>query len=120
MASPSSTPLVRKLGLKAGHRLGLAAAPQDFLATLGPLPTGVTFVDGLNADAGPLDVIVFFAASQADARERFAELARRLTPAGGLWLAWPKKASGVASDMSDNVVQQIGLAAGLVDNKVCA
>jgi hypothetical protein len=63
---------------------------------------------------------MLFADSRADLQKSFAKLARRLSPAGGLWVGWPKKASGVATDLTEDIVRGIGLKAGLVDNKVCA
>lgn len=119
MAGYSGTPLVQKLGVKEGARVALVAAPAGFRRTLGRLPADAA----LAADAGdgdPFDVIVFFAQSAAELRKEFAELSQRLMPAGGLWVAWPKKASGVATDLTESLVRDVGLAAGLVDNKVCA
>ena len=117
MAGYSGTPLPKKLGIKENTRLALVNAPPDFLTTLGALPASVTVVKQLRAQ---LDVIVWFTKSESDLLKRFAELAAKLAPAGGLWIAWPKKASGVPTDLNENVIRQIGLAAGLVDNKVCA
>ena len=117
MAGYSGTPLPKKLGIKENHRLALINAPVGFAATLGPLPAGVTLVKQTRA---PLDVIVFFTKNSNELWQRFGELAAKLSPAGGLWIAWPKKTSGVATDLTDNVVRQTGLEMGLVDNKVCA
>jgi hypothetical protein len=116
MAGYSGTPLVQKLGIKPNHRVALVAAPSDF--ALGALPAGAALQTNLRGD--PLDVILFFATSRSRLVKQFAGLAARLAPAGGLWVAWPKKASGVATDLSENVIRAIGLEAGLVDNKVCA
>jgi hypothetical protein len=116
MAGYSGTPLVQKLGIKPHHRVALVAAPPDF--ALGALPAGAALQTNLRG--GAFDVILFFAASRSQLVKQFAALAARLTSAGGLWIAWPKKASGVATDLSDDVVRAIGLEAGLVDNKVCA
>lgn len=115
MAGYSGTPLPKKLGIAPGARLRLVAAPDGFAAALGPLPVGVQF-----APRGLADVVVFFTDRRADLGRRFAGLARGLDRAGGLWVAWPKKASGMATDLDGNIVREIGLAAGLVDNKVCA
>ena len=115
MAGYSGTPLPKKLGISAGARLRFVAAPDEFATALGPLPVGVRF-----AARGPADVVVFFTERRAELDRRFSRLARGLDPAGGLWVAWPKKASGVPTDLDENVVREIGLAAGLVDNKVCA
>ena len=113
MAGYSGTPLAKKLGIKAGHRLGLIAAPTGFADALGPLPGDVTV---RRQARGRFDVIVVFARREADLRSRFG----RLVADGGLWVGWPKKAAKVETDLSFDVVQGIGLAAGLVDNKVCA
>ena len=116
-AGYSGTPLVRKLGIKPDARLGLVGAPDGFDRTLGELPHGVTVRRRVR---GPLDVIVAFFVRRAELERRLPALRGALDPAGGLWLAWPKRASGVETDLSDNVVRELGLAAGLVDNKVCA
>lgn len=117
MAGYSGTPLPKKLGIKENHRIAFINAPDDFATTLGELPARAEIVKQLRA---PLDVIVFFTERESELLKRFSELAGKLSPAGGLWIAWPKKASGVATDLSDGIVRQIGLEAGLVDNKVCA
>jgi hypothetical protein len=113
----SGTPLPRKLGIKPGARLGLIGAPDGFDRTLGQLPGDVSVRRQLR---GPLDVIVAFTRERRHLEKRLADLQRALDPAGGLWIAWPKRASGVATDVTENVVRELGLAAGLVDNKVCA
>ncbi|HYZ87663.1 MAG TPA: DUF3052 domain-containing protein [Myxococcales bacterium] len=115
MAGYSGTPLPRKLGIKEGARLRFLAAPDTFANSLGPLPAAVRF-----AARGPADVVVFFTRQRAELQRRFAELARGLDPAGGLWIAWPKRSSGVPTDLDENLVREVGLSQGLVDNKVCA
>jgi hypothetical protein len=117
MAGYSGTPLPKKLGIKAGARLALLAPPQGFVRTLGPLPDGV---EVRTQARGRLDVIVFFATRRRELARRFPGMARAIGPAGVLWVAWPKKASGVATDLTFEPVQEIGLECGLVDNKVCA
>jgi len=119
MAGYSGTPLASKLGIKPGHRVALVDAPPGFAQTLGELPEGVTLHTGLPGNE-PFDVIVFFTDSRARLRLHFAALAARLTPAGGFWVAWPKKASGIATNLTEDLVRTVGLDAGLVDNKVCA
>jgi hypothetical protein len=116
-AGYSGTPLVKKLGIKPGAMLGLIGAPNGFDDTLGELPGGVTVRRRLQ---GRLDVIVAFYFERSVLERRLPALRGALQPAGGLWLAWPKRASGVATDLSDTVVRELGLATGLVDNKVCA
>ncbi len=120
MAEVSLTPLFRKLGIKPGQRLAFVNAPTDFPRTLGPLPAGCEVVPVDAKDALDLDVIVCFGDNQAALRDWFPELKRRLAAAGGLWLCWPKKASGVKTDLADSIVQQIGLDGALVDNKICS
>jgi hypothetical protein len=118
-AGYSGTPLPKKLGLKPGARFGLVKAPDDFARTLGELPPGVA-ARPVAAGKTAFDVIVCFAPTMAEVTRQFPALKRRLDPAGGHWMAWPKKASGRATDVTENAVRAIGLAAGLVDNKVCA
>jgi hypothetical protein len=117
-AGYSSTPLPRKLGIKPGARLALIDAPGGFDSTLGQLPDDVTVSRRLGR--GSRDVIVAFFSRRAMLERRLPALRDALDPAGGLWLAWPKRASGVPTDLTDNVVRDLGLAAGLVDNKICA
>lgn len=117
MAGYSETPLAKKLGLKEGSRVAMTGAPPGFRRELIGLPDGVNFV---TTTASELDVILFFVKSQRELIQNFPRLASHLKPAGMLWIAWPKKASGVKTDLSDNSVRQIGLDAGLVDVKVCA
>lgn len=117
MAGYSGAPLPKKLGIKEGSRLALLAAPKGFARALAPLPDGV---DVRTQARGKLDVIVFFATRRRELERRFPVMARALELNGGLWVAWPKKASGVATDLTFEPVQEIGLECGLVDNKVCA
>jgi hypothetical protein len=118
MAQPhrdySGTPLPKKLGIREGARVYIAGAPEGFDAVLGPLPTGVHRLARLSSDMG---IVLLFVTREQDLRSRFAKLATALEPAGRLWVAWPKKASGVANDLDFDTVQRIGLDAGLVDNK---
>jgi hypothetical protein len=117
MAGYSNTPLPKKLGCKENQRIAFLNAPADFNTTLGVLPSNVTVMTRPKA---PLDLIVFFVKSEKELAAQFAKLAGMLTPAGMLWIAWPKKASGVPTDLLEDGIRQIGLTAGLVDNKVCA
>jgi hypothetical protein len=116
-AGYSGTPLPKKLGIKAGSHVLLVNAPATFLDELVPLPDGVLFVDD---EPSAVDVIMLFVDREIELQDRFSILARRLVPAGGLWVAYPKKASKVPTDLVFENVQRIGLDAGLVDNKVCA
>ena len=119
MAGYSGTPLATKLGIKPRHEVALFRPPPDFEKTLGELPENVHVQVGL-AGKTPLDVIVAFFSKRAELERQLASLRRRMAPACGLWIGWPKKASGVPTDMTENVVREIALPTGLVDNKVCA
>jgi hypothetical protein len=114
-AGYSGTPLVDKLGIKPGSRIHLVAAPRSLPDALGPLPAGARDVA-----RGALDFAMIFVSKKSDLDKRFAKLRDRLEPDGMLWVSWPKKASGVATDLTEDVVRRVGLAAGLVDVKVCA
>jgi hypothetical protein len=116
-AGYSGTPLPRKLGIKPEAVLGLIGAPQGFEGMLGELPPGVTVRRRLQ---GSFDVIVAFFVARSDLERRLPACRDALTPAGGLWLAWPKRSSAIAADLGEGTVRELGLAAGLVDNKVCA
>src|SRR5262245_42341859 len=116
LAGYSGTPLPKKLGVKPNSTVALIGAPKDFEKTLGELPEGVKLKK--RAD-GACDLIIWFVRMSAELYERINEMGE-LTVAGGLWIAWPKQASGVAIDMTQNVVRETGLASGLVDYKVCA
>lgn len=118
MAGYSATPLPKKLGFKEGFRGALVNPPKGFISELTPLPNDVVISVGVPNK--PLDLIVLFADSQKLLKAEFPRLARKIVHSGMLWIAWPKKASGVVTDLSDNSVRTIGLAAGLVDVKVCA
>lgn len=117
MAGYSGTPLAKKLGIKPGARVLAVRAPDDFPGLLDPLPEGARLLKRAGAE---LDVVVLFACSRSEVERRFAKLAAALAPAGSLWVAWPKKSSGVSTDLAFDVVQGIGLGAGLVDTKICA
>jgi hypothetical protein len=108
----SGTPLPRKLGIREGSRVLLASPPPGF--NLGPLPPGAEL---LRRAGGTLDVVVLFATRRSGLERRFAALARSLDTAGRFWVAWPKKAAKVETDLTFDVVQEAGLSAGLVDNK---
>jgi hypothetical protein len=116
-AGYSGTPLPRKLGIREGCRLLLAGAPVGFDAVLGDLPAGVELVE---PTVGTIDVAILFALDLTTVRRELAPLAASLQPAGGLWIAWPKRSSGVVTNLDENRIRELGLGAGLVDNKVCA
>jgi hypothetical protein len=113
---PSATPLAWKLGIKTGVTFALVDAPDGFLKTL-QAPKGATRAKAFTEDS---DVGVLFARSSHDLARRLKELRPLVAPKSSLWLAWPKRTSPLAGDLSDEVVRQMGLRAGLVDVKVCA
>ncbi len=117
MAGYSGTPLVRKLGIRAGSAVALLGAPPGFERTLEPLPEGVKLRRNTRVAA---DLMLLFVDSQAGLRKHFAPTIRKLNPRGGIWIAWPKKASGVASNLTEREVRGFGLGEGFVDYKVCA
>ena len=117
MAGYSSTPLPKKLCIREGARVALVGAPPGFESVLGPLPDGAEFVSPARKGLG---VVLLFARTRAEMVRRFEGLASRLAPDGSLWVAWPKKASGVETDLAEGYVRQHGLDVGLVDVKVCA
>jgi len=111
----SGTPLIDKLGIKPQTRVQFVSEPPNFTALLGKLPTGCQV-----APRGELDFAILFVTTRADLEKRFDRLRDRLKSNGMLWISWPKKTSGVPSDLTENTVREIGLANGLVDVKVCA
>jgi hypothetical protein len=115
MAGYSGTPLPRKLGIKPGHRVLLLGAPEGF--ALDELPDGVRV--GRSAQ-GSADVIVSFHDRRAALARRMPALRSLMEPAAGLWIAWPKRAAGVPTDLTEDVVRELALENRLVDNKVCA
>lgn len=116
LAGYSGTPLPRKLGIKANSVVVLVDAPQGFEKTLGELPEGVTL---RRQTSGRRDLTIWFTKSREDLKRRIERIVA-VADRGGLWIAWPKKASRLAADLSQADVRKIGLAAGLVDYKVCA
>ena len=113
----SGTPLVRKLGFKPAQRVAYVGAPKHFDELLGELPDGIVVRRALR---GPLDLVVCFVTARRDLERRLPALRRALAPDGMLWIAWPKRSSGVATDMTEDVVRDVALPTGLVDTKVCA
>lgn len=117
MAGYSKRSLVDKLGVKPGASVLIVGAPTGYAKALGPLPGGVSVAKSPRAG---LDFIHLFTTSRADLERRFGALQRALASAGMLWVSWPKRASGVPTDMTEDVVREVALARGLVDVKVCA
>ena len=117
MPGYSGTPLPKKLGIKDGFQVSLIDAPSGVVAALKPsLEKCKLKEDGKT----PLDFAMLFSKSTTALKKEFPRVAKHLAPAGMLWVSWPKKASGVPTDLNENIVREIGLAAGLVDVKVCA
>ncbi len=116
-AGYSQRSLVEKLGIKPGMRIAILHPPRGYRATLGKLPRGVTVTSVLR---GVLPFIHFFTADRALLERQLPALLRALAPDGALWVSWPKKASGVPTDMTEDVVRAVALPTGLVDIKVAA
>jgi hypothetical protein len=117
MPGYSGTPLPKKLGIKDGFYFVLIAAPPDVIAELKPSLQKCT---SSNNGRTPIDFAMLFTKSAASLKNQFAKTAKNLSSSGMLWVSWPKKTSGVTTDLNENIVRDIGLAAGLVDVKVCA
>jgi hypothetical protein len=122
MVGYSGTPLPQKLGIKEGHKVALVGAPKGFADALGVLPTGAVIQPfATRATRPPLfDVLVVFVKLEADLVVHIASCRPPAACAAGLWIAWPKKASGVATDITEQTIRDVALPTGLVDNKVCA
>jgi hypothetical protein len=117
MPGYSGTPLPKKLGIKPGAHVWLVDAPSDVRAELSAALAGC---ESVRTGEAPLDFAMIFTKSKAELAKEFTRISKLLAPAGMLWVSWPKKSSGVATDLDENKVRQIGLDAGLVDVKVCA
>ena len=119
MAGYSGTPLPQKLGIKEHHAVAILGAPAGFAATLGALPTGARIATKVTAKSTH-DVLIVFVKKKADLVARIDALRPHMTPAAGLWIAWPKKSSGLRTDLTEDVLREVGLPTGMVNNKVCA
>jgi len=117
MPGYSGTPLPKKLGIKDGFQVRLIDAPPEVVAELTPSLDKCRFVSDAKT---AIDFAMLFTKSAASLKKEFSRVAKALTPAGMIWVSWPKKSSGVPTDLNENIVREIGLAAGLVDVKVCA
>lgn len=116
MPGYSATPLPKKLGIKDGQRFQLVNVPTEVRAELrSPLSACKAA-----APKDAIDFAIVFTRKSTDLQKEFTRFARDLSPAGILWISWPKKSSGVSTDLTENIVREIGLATGLVDVKVCA
>jgi hypothetical protein len=116
-AGYSGTPLAKKLGYKASFRVAVIGAPKDYADWLAPLPDGVTFE---RLPTNKADLIHLFVTEQADLARRLRALVDQLKDKAAIWVSWPKKASKVPTDITDNVIREVALPLGLVDIKVCA
>ena len=117
MAGYSGTPLVKKLGIKSGFDLTFVNPPPNFVQVL-DLPAETSVISA--SARQPLDFVLLFVKSRQELATKFSLFAAKLKPTGMLWVSWPKKSSGVKTDLTDNVVRELGLSEGLVDVKVCA
>jgi hypothetical protein len=115
MPGYSGTPLPKKLGIKDGFNVRLVDAPSDVLTEL-----KLSLEKCKRDTKNPLDFAILFTKSSTTLEKEFRAISKALAPAGMLWISWPKKSSGVPTDLNENIVRDIGLAAGLVDVKVCA
>ncbi len=116
-AGYSGTPLAKKLGIKEGHRVVLEGAPAGFEGLLAPLPAGVTV---RRRAGGVADVLMYFTTEAGRLAANIERLGAAIEVDGAIWIAWPKRASKVPTDMTENVVRDVALPLGLVDNKVAA
>lgn len=117
MAGYSGTPLAKKLGIAPSMTVTAVGAPDDLREWLAPMPPDVQWVGGGKAR---LDLAIMFVTRRAEVERRFLPLGRRVAPEGAIWIAWPKKASGLATDVTENALREIILPTGYVDTKVCA
>jgi CheY-like chemotaxis protein len=116
LAGYSGTPLPKKLGIKGGSKVALIGPPAEFETTLGELPEAATILDEASPEA---DVTLWFLDSTATLEDGIEEMAA-VAGGGRLWICWPKKASGITTDVTQDKVRSTGLAAGIVDFKICA
>ncbi|HEV8297507.1 MAG TPA: DUF3052 domain-containing protein [Acidimicrobiales bacterium] len=117
MAGYSGTPLAKKLGIKDTHAVGLINEPDGFRASLEPLPPDVKLATGVRSRR---DVVVAFFVARSELEQKLAAMTKAIFPDGSIWVAWPKKAAKVPTDITEDVVRAVALPTGLVDNKVCA
>jgi hypothetical protein len=117
MAGYSGTPLAKKLGIKPGCRLFVADAPRNYAELVAPLPEGVQLTAKLRADT---DVVHVFSTRRAKLAEALRSSLAKMKPEGAIWVSWPKKASRMETDITEDTIRQLALPMGLVDIKVCA
>jgi len=119
MAGYSGTPLPKKLGIQPAHQVVLLDAPKGFAEEILEPHAHVTISRRLPSRS-KVDLILLFVLQHEVLKRRFTQCATHIVPTGAIWIAWPKRTSGVATDVSENSVRKVAIAAGLVDNKVCA
>ena len=117
MAGYSGTPLAKKLGIQEGSKLHLVQAPKEYLKLIAPAPTGVKVVNRMSGD---IDIVHVFSTQKSQLLQAFSTCLDKLKPNGVIWVSWPKKASKVATDITEDTIREIALPLGLVDIKVCA
>jgi hypothetical protein len=117
MAGYSGAPLAKKLGIKPGCRLFVADAPKNYAELVAPLPEGVQLTAKLRADT---DVVHVFSTRRAKLAEALRSSLAKMKPEGAIWVSWPKKASRMETDITEDTIRQLALPMGLVDIKVCA
>jgi hypothetical protein len=117
MSGYSGTPLAQKLGIRAGSRVYLHEAPEGYARWVAPLPPGVEIVERLDAET---DIVHVFAVRRTTLSAALRRALKRLRPDAAIWVSWPKKASGVATDITEDVIREVALPLTLVDIKVCA
>jgi hypothetical protein len=117
MSGYSLTPLSRKLGIEAGRVVCVLAAPADYRKTLAPIPEGVRFLARPGASA---EIVHLFVTRRTELERRLASLRKLLRPDAAIWVSWPKKASGVPTDVTEDTIRRVALPMGFVDVKVCA
>jgi hypothetical protein len=118
VAGYSGKPLAAKLGIKSGFRIAALHSPMDYVSLVAPMPPDVTVSDSTGGD--PFDLIHLFVTEATTLTVKLPPLKARIVPNGMIWVSWPKKASGVATDVTEDMIRDTALANGLVDVKVCA
>jgi hypothetical protein len=117
MAGYSSTPLSKKLGIKEGSRVFVVGAPANYAALVAPLPDGVEMAASVS---GTIDLIHMFVTSRAELTKGLKRMLGKMGPEAVIWVSWPKKASKVVTDVTEDTIREVALPLGLVDVKVCA
>lgn len=113
----SGTPLANKLGIKAGFHVWTAGAPSGLVDLLAPLPADVSLMKGNQPEA---DLAIVFGTTRSEIEARFAAAMERIGPDGAIWVAWPKRSSGISTELTEDTMRELFLPTGMVDNKVCA